>query len=84
MCAVWFGVYAGACGRSRGMEKFIDSQVFYKQSDLVIWCVLLEERKKLLRVYPDCDVEIILCNEGENILAKFSLAEEKVEKEYQN
>ena len=61
-------------------KKFIESQVFYKQSDLVIWCVLLEERKKLLRVYPDCDVEIILCNEGENILAKFSLAEEKVEK----
>lgn len=61
-------------------KKFIESQVFYKQSDLVIWCVLLEERKKLLRVYPDCDVEIILCNEGENILAKFSLEEEKVEK----
>ena len=31
-------------------------------------------------VYPDCDVEISLCNEGENILAKFSFEEEKVEK----
>lgn len=61
-------------------KNFIESQVFYKQSDLVIWCVPLEEREKYLKVYPDCDVEISLCNEGENILAKFSFEEEKVEK----
>lgn len=61
-------------------KTFIESQVFYKQSDLVIWCVPLDDKEKFLKVYPDCDVEIILCNEGENILAKFSFENEKVEK----
>lgn len=61
-------------------KKFIESQVFYKQSDLVIWCVPLENRDKFLKVYPECDVDIILCNEGENTLAKFSFVEEKVDK----
>ena len=59
---------------------FIESQVFYKQSDLVIWCVPLDDKEKFLKVYPDCDVEIILCNEEENILAKFSFENEKTEK----
>lgn len=61
-------------------KNFIESQVFYKQSDLVIWCVPLEEREKFLKVYPDRDVEISFCNEGANILAEFSLEKEKVEK----
>lgn len=61
-------------------KTFIESQVFYKQSDLVIWCVPLDDKEKFLKVYPDCDVEIILCNEGENILAKFSFENEKIKK----
>lgn len=61
-------------------KTFIESQVFYKQSDLVIWCVPLDDKEKFLKVYPDCDVEIIFCNEGENILAKFSFENEKIEK----
>lgn len=61
-------------------KTFIESQVFYKQSDLVIWCVPLDDKEKFLKVYPECDVEIILCNEGENILAKFSFENEKIEK----
>lgn len=61
-------------------KNFIESQVFYKQSDLVIWCVPLEERGKFLKVYPDCDVEISLYSEEESILAKFSFEEEKIEK----
>lgn len=61
-------------------KTFIESQVFYKQSDLVIWCVPLDNRERFLKVYSDCDVEIILCNEEENILAKFSFENEKVEK----
>lgn len=61
-------------------KRFIESQVFYKQSDLVVWCVPLEDGDKFLKVYPDCDVEISLCNEGENILAKFSFEKGKVEK----
>ena len=61
-------------------RTFIESQVFYKQSDLVIWCVPLDDKEKFLKVYPDCDVEIILCNEEENILAKFSFENEKIEK----
>lgn len=61
-------------------KTFIESQVFYKQSDLVIWCVPLDDKEKFLKVYPDCDVEIIICNEGENILAKFSFENKKIEK----
>lgn len=61
-------------------KNFIESQVFYKQSDLVIWSIPLEDREKYLKVYLDCDAEISLCNEGENILVKFSFEEEKVEK----
>lgn len=61
-------------------KTFIESQVFYKQSDLVIWCVPLDDKENFLKVYPDCDVEIIICNEGENILAKFSFEDEKIEK----
>ena len=61
-------------------KTFIESQVFYKQSDLVIWCVPLDDKEKFLKVFPDCDVEIILCNEEENILAKFSFENEKIEK----
>lgn len=67
-------------GNHEVWKNFIESQVFYKQSDLIIWCVPLEDRKKFLKVYPDCDVEISLCREGESILAKFSFEEEKVEK----
>lgn len=61
-------------------KTFIESQVFYKQSDLVIWCVPLDNRERFLKVYPDCDVEISFCNEEENILAKFSFENEKAEK----
>lgn len=61
-------------------KTFIESQVFYKQSDLVIWCVPLDNRERFLKVYPDCDAEVILCNEEENILAKFSFENEKTEK----
>ncbi len=61
-------------------KNFIESQVFYKQSDLVIWCMPLEDKEKFLTVYPDCDVEISLCKGEENILAKFSFEEESVEK----
>ena len=61
-------------------KKFIESQVFYKQSDLVIWCVPLEDREKFLKVYPDCDVEISFCNEGENTVVEISFEKEKTEK----
>lgn len=67
-------------GEDEVWKNFIEGQVFYKQSDLVIWWVPLEDREKFLKVYPDCDVEISLCREGESILAKFSFEEEKVEK----
>ncbi|MBD5543061.1 MAG: S8 family serine peptidase [Lachnospiraceae bacterium] len=60
-------------------KNFIESQVFYKQSDLVIWCVPLEDREKYLKVYPDCDAELSLVNEGEDILAEFSFEDEKFE-----
>lgn len=61
-------------------KKFIESQVFYKQSDLVIWCVPMEDREKFLRVYPDCDVEISFCNKHENTMVEISFEIEKIEK----
>ncbi|MCM1083969.1 MAG: S8 family serine peptidase [Clostridium sp.] len=61
-------------------KNFIESQVFYKQSDLVIWCVPMEDRDKILKVYPNCDVEISLYNGRENIFIKFSFEKEEIEK----
>lgn len=61
-------------------KNFIESQVFYKQSDLVIWCVPLEDREKFLKVYPGCDVEISLCNEGVDTVAKIYFEKENIKK----
>lgn len=61
-------------------KNFIESQTFYKQSDLVIWCVPVEEQDKYLKVYPDCDVQISLCNEGDINIVRFSFEGEKIEK----
>ena len=61
-------------------KNFIESLIFYKQCDLVIWCIPLEDRDKFIEVYPDYDVEIRLCNEGENVKVRFSFGEECVEK----
>lgn len=54
--------------------------MFYKQNDSVIRCVQLDNRERFLKVYPDCDVEISLCNKEENILAKFPFENEKSKK----
>ncbi|MDE7423854.1 MAG: S8 family serine peptidase [Lachnospiraceae bacterium] len=61
-------------------KNFIESQVFYKQSDLVIWCVPLEDREKFLKVYPDCNAEISLINEEKNIFVEFSFKDVKFKK----
>lgn len=61
-------------------KNFIESQTYYKQSDLVIWCVLMEEQDKYLKVYPDCDMQVILCNEGDNNIVEFFFEGEKIEK----
>lgn len=61
-------------------KNFIESQVFYKQGDLVIWSVPLEEKDKFLQVYPDCDVQINIYNEGDNNTVEFSFEGEKIEK----
>ena len=61
-------------------KNFIESQTFYKQSDLVIWCVPVEEQDKYLKVYPDCDVQISLCNEGNINIIQLSFEGEKIEK----
>ena len=61
-------------------KNFIESQTFYKQSDLVIWCIPVEEQDKYLKVYPDCDVQISLCNEGDINIVRFSFEGEKIEK----
>lgn len=59
---------------------FIESQVFYKRSDLVIWCVPLKGKEKYLRIYPDCDAVISFSDEDENILAEFFFEGERTEK----
>ncbi len=61
-------------------KKFIESQTFYKQSDLIIWCIPVEDQDKYLKIYPDCDVQIVLYNEGDNNKVDFSFEGEKIEK----
>lgn len=61
-------------------KNFIESQTFYKQSDLVIWCIPVEDQDKYMKVYPDCDVQIVLYNEGDNNVVEFSFEGERVEK----
>ena len=61
-------------------KNFIESQTFYKQSDLVIWCIPVEDQDKYMKVYPDCDVQIVLYNEGDNNIVEFSFEGERVKK----
>ncbi|MDE6889769.1 MAG: S8 family serine peptidase [Eubacterium sp.] len=61
-------------------KNFIESQTFYKQSDLVIWCIPAEVQDKYLKVYTDCDVQIVLYNEGDHSIMEFFFEGEKIEK----
>lgn len=62
-------------------KQFIASQTFYKQNDLVIWCVPINDRDKYLKVYPDYDMQIILYREGNGNIVEFLFEGEVVEKE---
>lgn len=66
------------------LGKFCRKPGFYKQGDLVIWCVPLEEKDKFLHVYPDCDVQINIYNERDNNTVWFSFEGEKIEKKYRD
>lgn len=61
-------------------KKFIESQVFYKQSDLVIWCMPIDDKEELLKLYPDYDVKINVYNNGENMLVQLSIEGERTDK----
>lgn len=61
-------------------KNFIEGETFYKQSDLVIWCIPVEDQDKYMKVYPDCDVQIVLYNEGDNNIVEFSFEGERVKK----
>lgn len=61
-------------------KKFIESQIFYKQNNLVIWCVPMEDRDKYLKVYLDYDMQIILCGEENSNIVKFFFEGEMIEK----
>lgn len=61
-------------------KNFIESQVFYKQSDLVIWCMPIDDKDELLKLYPDYDVEISVYNNVENMLVQLSIEGEKTNK----
>lgn len=62
-------------------KQFIASQTFYKQNDLVIWCVPINDRDKYLKVYPNYDMQIILHREGSSNIAEIFFEGEMVEKE---
>ncbi len=47
----------------RLVADFIEGQVYYKQSDLILWNVSKNQKSNINRLYPDCDVEILF-NEG--------------------
>lgn len=49
---------------NRLVTDFIEGQVFYKQSDLILWNVSKGQKENICSLYPDCDVEILI-NEGE-------------------
>lgn len=61
-------------------KKFIESQVFYKQSDLVIWCMPIDDKDELLKLYPDYDVEVNFYNNGENMLVQLFIEGERTDK----
>lgn len=52
--------------------KFIESQTFYKQSDLIICSVSMNNSRKFLKVFPYYDIKIDFYNKGKNILATYS------------
>lgn len=41
------------------VTDFIEGQIYYKQSDLVLWNVAREKKMDIYNLYPDCDMEII-------------------------
>lgn len=41
------------------VRDYIEGQVFYKQSDLVLWNALKEQKKNVYTLYPEYDIEII-------------------------
>lgn len=41
------------------VRDYIEGQVFYKQSDLVLWNTLKEQKKSVYTLYPEYDIEII-------------------------
>ena len=61
-------------------KNFIESQTFINRVILVIWCIPVEEQDKYLKVYPDCDVQISLCNEGDINIVRFLLKEKRLRK----
>ena len=60
-------------------KRFVESQVFYKQCDLIIWCISLEYKSEALKIFPECDVEISLCSNEDNTLVKYSFENENIE-----
>lgn len=41
------------------VRNFIEGQVFYKQSDLILWNASREQKKNVYTLYPEYDIEII-------------------------
>lgn len=41
------------------LKDFIEGQVYYTKSDLILWNVSKEQEKKVSEIYPDYDIEVI-------------------------
>lgn len=49
------------------LRNFIEAQVYYKQSDLILWSVSEEKKNFLHELYDQCSLEIVLKKIGEVI-----------------
>lgn len=49
------------------IADFVEGQVYYKQSDLILWNVSKNRKSKINGLYPDCDAEIFF-SEGEIVV----------------
>lgn len=58
------------------VKDYIEGQIYYKQSDLILWSLTKRQKKTICNMYPDYDIEIIfgksefLVYAEENLLLK--------------
>lgn len=63
------------------IKDFIEGQVYYKQSDLILWSVAKEKKRRMYELYPDYDMEILFKNNMENTEVSFYIEKRLFRKE---